>query len=151
MARLEKDIETKASPEQVLAALTDFTDKRPEIWPSIAKEFYEVYSVGETEAHIREGNKPPPVWAKEHYDWSKPGVIRWTVEESNFCKPGGYVETRIQPGEGGGSRLHVTWERHASNTKGRILLPIILATRGAPIWSSIKKNLDRYAEASRGE
>jgi len=26
------DLETKASPEQVRSALTDFTDRRPQIW-----------------------------------------------------------------------------------------------------------------------
>jgi hypothetical protein len=148
MARLDKDLEVAASPDQVIAALTDFSERRPDVWRSLAREFYEVYSVGETEAEVREGSKPPSVWAKEHYDWSTPGTVKWTVRESNFCKPGSYVQATVLPGDVGGSRIHVTWERWPSNLKGRVLTALIVAIRGAPIWSSVKKNLDRLAKPS---
>jgi hypothetical protein len=66
-----------------------------------------VYSVGDTTAEVREGNRSPKIWARERYNWSTPGTVRWEVMESNFCDPGSYVEARITPGERGGSRIHV--------------------------------------------
>src|SRR4051794_30361129 len=100
MARFVARVDTTATPDQVLAALTDFTDRRPDIWPGLARELYEVYEVGETSATVREGStKPSKVWARERYDWSTPGVVRWEVLESSFSTPGSYVEARITPGK----------------------------------------------------
>jgi hypothetical protein len=55
--------------------------------------------VGNTFADVQEGSKMPgmTVWAKEHYDWSAPELITWTVRESNFCAPGSYVLARSAP------------------------------------------------------
>lgn len=38
---------TDLMPDQVIAALTDFTERRPEIWPELAPKFYEIHSVDE--------------------------------------------------------------------------------------------------------
>ena len=74
--RFESGFDTKASPEQVLAALTDFSDKRLETWQgTLDPDKFEVYEVGETSARVREGSKRPDVWAVEQYDWSEPGHI----------------------------------------------------------------------------
>jgi hypothetical protein len=97
MPRVEFDAETSLSPEQVVAALTAFTDRRPDIWESLSRDVFHVYSVGDTTADVREGNKLPKIWARERYDWSTPGRIRWEVTESNFCDPGSYVRPPSLP------------------------------------------------------
>jgi hypothetical protein len=145
MPRLEFDLDTTLSPEQAVAALTDFTERRPEIWQSLSPDAYQVFSVGETWAEVREGSRTPKVWARERYDWSTPGVVRWEVTESNFSNPGSYVETRISPAEGGGSRIHLVWDRTATSLKWKALMTLIVLSRGAPIKSSLKKGLDRFA------
>jgi hypothetical protein len=146
MAKLELDFDTTLPPGKVLVALTDFTERRPDLWPGLAREYYEVYSKGETSADVREGSvKPTRVWAKEHYDWSTPGKVAWTVEESNFCRPGSYVSAAIQPGRGGGSRIHLVWERWPSNMKGRLMIGMMVLLRGSPIKSSTRKALDAMA------
>ena len=147
MAKIEMDIETKLPPEKVVEALTDFTDRRTKIWPGLSPEYYEVYAVGETTAEVREGNtKPFRTWAKEHYDWSTPGKVRWTVNESNFCKPGSYVSAEVTPGQDGGSHLHVTWNREPSNLKGWFVVTMLTLTKGGPIPKYTKKTLDSLAE-----
>ena len=90
MPSVDRAVETTLSPEALRDALIDFSDRRPDIWPGLSRELYEVYSVGETTADVKEGNKSPlgPFWAREHYDWSDPDTVRWTVQESNFCAPG---------------------------------------------------------------
>jgi hypothetical protein len=104
--------------------------------------------VGDGTADVREGNKSPKIWAREHYDWSTPGTVRWEVVESNFCDPGSYVEVRITPGEQGGSRLHVVWNRTTNSLKWKAMLALIPLTGGAPVKSSLKKGLERYAGMS---
>src|SRR5439155_16181236 len=107
------DLDTPLPPERVISGLTNFSERRPAIWPGVTPSLYEVYSVGETSADVQEGTKAPgmTVWAKEHYDWSTPSTVTWTVRESNFCAPGSYVSAVITPGAGGGSHIHVTWDR----------------------------------------
>jgi len=141
--KVEMDVETTLDPERVHAAFLDFSPRRPEIWPGIDPKLYEVYSVGPTTADIKEGTKSPlgSFWAKERYDWSTPGVITWTVQESNFSAPGGYVSARIAPKAGGGSRIHLTWERTPTSFAGRIAMFLIKATNGKPLRSSIERGL----------
>ncbi len=145
MPKVEMDLETSVPPERVRSALLDFSPSRPEVWPGITPTLYEVYSVGETSAEIKEGTKQPgaTVWAKEHYDWSDPETVRWTVRESNFCAPGSYVQARIRPREGGGSRVHIEWNRTPTSFAGRLATVLIKATRGKPVAASFKKAMDR--------
>jgi hypothetical protein len=148
MPRVEVDIETATAPEEVRAALLDFTARRPEIWPGIAPTQYEVYRVEATSADIKEGSKVlgGTFWAKEHYDWSTPGVITWTVQESNFCAPGSSVSAAISPLEGGGSRIHVTWDRTPTSLMGRIAAFAIVRSKGKPVRASMEMGLKRIEE-----
>ena len=150
MPKVEMDIDTTLPPERVLGALLDFSERRPEIWPGIEPSQYEVYSVGEKEAEIKEGSKMPgaTIWAKEHYDWSTPGTVRWTVRESNFCTPGSGVSVDVSAGEGGGSRVHLVWERHPSNAKGRMMIVVMKLFGPKILRSYCTKSLDAYAAAT---
>jgi hypothetical protein len=145
MPRLEVDVTTTVAPERVRSALLDFSPDRPKVWPGIEPSLYEVYSVGETTADIREGNKVPGgvVWAKEHYDWSDPRTITWTVVESNFCAPGSRVKATIEPNGTGGSRIHIDWARKPISLSGRLGMLMVTGTRGAPIKASIRSGLKR--------
>jgi hypothetical protein len=123
MTRIVLDLDSPCPAKRVIEALTDFSDRRPEVWPGLAKEFFEVYSVGETSAEVREGSTMPiKVWARERYDWSTPGTVRWTVMESNFCTPGSGVAVSVTEGRDGGSHVHLEWERHPSNARGRVAI-----------------------------
>jgi hypothetical protein len=147
MPKVEMDLDTSVPPERVRAALLDFSERRPKIWPGIEPSLYEVYAVGDTSADVKEGSKVPGMssWAKEHYDWSKPGVITWTVVESNFCAPGSFVSAAISP-RNGGSRIHVTWNRTPTSFAGRVATLLIRVTKGKPVAASFQKamaNLER--------
>lgn len=143
MPHVEADVDTTASPERVRAALIDFSDRRPEIWPGIARSQYRVYEVGATSAEIREGTTMPgaTIWARERYDWSEPDTVRWTVMESNFCAPGGRVIATLRPRPEGGTRIHVDWEREPTSFVGRLACALIVATGGRPVTASIRKAL----------
>jgi hypothetical protein len=152
MPKVELDLETAVSPERVRAALLDFSDRRPQIWPGIEPTLYEVYSVGETSAEIKEGTRMPgmTVWAVEHYDWSAPDRVTWTVRRSNFCTPGSYVSAAISPRPGGGSRVRITWERTPTSFGGRIATLMIVATRGAPVAASFRKGMKSLERTAAG-
>lgn len=143
MARVEFDIDTDLPPERVIAGLTDFTERRPEIWPGLNPKEFRVYELAETSAVVREGNGGS-IWAKERYDWSRPGLVRWEVLESGFCAPGSFVQAELEPRDGG-SRIHVTWDRRPTSFIARLMLALIVLTRGAPVKSSIKKGLERVS------
>jgi hypothetical protein len=143
MSTIEFDLETSASPEKVRAALIDFSERRPQLWPGIEPSLYEVYSVGETTAEVREGSKAPggKVWAREHYDWSDPHTVRWTVQESNFSAPDSYVAATIRPGHDGGSVIHITWDRTGTTLVGRLICRTIRMSKGKPVAASFKRGL----------
>ena len=151
MAHVELDIDTPLSPERVIGGLTDFSERRPEIWPGLHPSLYEVHSVGDTWAEVKEGSQAPgmTVWAIEHYDWSVPGTVTWTVKESNFSAPGSSVSAQVRPGPGGGSRIHVTWNRTGVGLKGRMLVGMIKLSGGRPVAASIKAGLDKMLESER--
>ena len=144
--RIEMEGESTLAPDQVVAALTDFSERRPQMWTGITPSYYEVYSVGETQARVREGTKQGPidVWAIENYDWSTPGVVSWTVEESNFCTPGSYVRATITPRDGGGSRIHCEWERTPTKLSSRLVFLMLKLTGGKAIEQSMRKGLGNY-------
>jgi hypothetical protein len=152
MPSVETLVETTLPPEAVRRALLDFSDRRPAIWPGLTASLYEVYSVGEDAAEVKEGTKLPigTFWAKERYDWSDPRTITWTVEESNFCRPGSFVSATLEPRDGGGTRILIHWERTLTNFMGRLIGRLIVATKGKPIASSFEKAL-RNAERAETE
>ena len=140
MAHVELDIDTDLPAERIRAALIDFTPRRPSLWPGLNPKEYVVYRVGDTWAVIREGNGGP-VWARERYDWSRPGNVTWTVEESGFCRPGSFVSVDLAP-SGGGTRIHVTWERRPKGALGMMMTTLIPLMRGAPVRRSLQAGLD---------
>ena len=143
------DVTTRASPEQVREALTDFTDRRLQIWSgTLDPSTYEVRALGETSAVARESTPGSPFWVVCRYDWSNPTVIRWTVEECSWGGSG-TGSVRVASLDGGGSLVHAKWTyTGASRTRDKVMLSLIprfplrrLIARG---WV---KALDRYAQS----
>ncbi len=141
------ELTTEASPEQVLRALTDFTERRPEIWhKSLDPKTYEVRERGDTWAVARESTAGSPFWVVSRYEWSDPAVLTWTLVETSWGG-GGTGEVRISPAAGGGSRLLVEWGyTGATRTRHKIGLSLI---QRAPMRRMIARSwaraLDRYA------
>ena len=55
MAKIHYEASGAVSPERFIAALTDFSDRRPTLWPNLSPECYVVHEVGSTEANVQEG------------------------------------------------------------------------------------------------
>lgn len=122
MARIEFTLLSPRSPQDVVAALVDFSPDRPRLWPAIDPSVYRVHEVGPTWADVTEGSDVMGgIWARERYDWSTPGVVRATIQESNLWHPGGIWEMRVRAGDGGGSVLEVTRDRKPRGVKAWML------------------------------
>jgi hypothetical protein len=142
------DVETRLPPETVRSALIDFGPDRPQVWPGITPDLYQVYSVGETSAEIKEGTRLPvgEFWAKEHYDWSDAKTVRWTVVESNFCTPGSFVSATLEPRDDGGTRVQLQWERSGTSLRGKFMGRMIALSKGKPVAASFEKALRRLEQ-----
>ena len=118
--------ETAASPERVLEAARDFSQRRAEMWPDVHVEHLEVHDAGDTWAEVTEGNPWPIgfVWERLRYDWSEGGVVKGTVVDSNIFKPGSTWTLRATARTHGGSRVEVDAIRRLDGLRGRILAPV---------------------------
>lgn len=144
MTRIDFDIRAEVPPDAVREALLDFSEGRPELWPGLPADQYEIYEVGETSAEIREGYRGR-IWVRERYDWSVPGTVRFTVVDSGFAKPGSYVVVDIEPAGRGGSTLHITWVRWGKGVFGKLFVGMMALTGGAAIRRSFRLGLARIA------
>ncbi len=116
--------DSTASPEQVLEAARDFTDRRAELWRDVYIEHMTIHDRGETWVEVTEGNRWPIglVWERLRYDWSEPDVLKSVVLESNIFKAGSTWEIRATPAVSGGSRVEVIAVRHPRG-RGWLLWP----------------------------
>ena len=146
MANVEFDLETPIPPAEVLAAAVDFSDRRPDLWPTIERRVYWVHARGDTWAEVTEGSRfLGTIWARERYDWSTPGRVRATVLDSNVFRPGGTWELAAA-GRDGSTKVTVTSRRRARGTRGRILGTLLTLAGPSILGSSLTRTLDLLAE-----
>ena len=117
--------ETPMTPERVLEAARDFSERRAELWPDVHVAHLQIHDMGEDFAEVTEGNPWPIgyVWERLHYDWSKDGFVKGTVVDSNIFKPGSTWEIRATAADGG-SLVEVIGVRRLRGFKGRLLAPV---------------------------
>jgi hypothetical protein len=127
------EVQSPLEPEAVREALTDFSERRPELWPAIDPRIYRVHEVSASSAVVTEGTDViGGIWATELYEWDGSGTVRATIQESNFWHPGGKWELTATPRNGGGSILRVTRDRRAKNVKSRIF-ELVMRVVGARV------------------
>ena len=97
-------METSVPPDRVLAAATDFTDRRPDWWPLISRKNYRVYSTGDGTSEVDEGTAP--AHHRIRYEWSGDTVRGITIDASGV-ETGSVWQLRARPREGGGSTVDV--------------------------------------------
>jgi hypothetical protein len=110
---------TTSTPEQYIAALTDFGPGRAKLFQNSADDYLKVHQQGRFEADVTEGSGG--VWERLHYDWSDPTHVVLTTTDSNTW--GGrsghtYTFTRRSNGT---TDIDVVVVRDGKNLKGRVL------------------------------
>ena len=127
MATLHFKATTTATPQQWVAALTDFGPGRSELFENSTDDELEVHDRGPTEADVTEGSSG--VWERLHYDWSDPNRVVLTTTDSNtWGGDSSHTYTFTQEPDG---RTEVDYVvvREGKNLKGRFL-GIVLGTVG---------------------
>jgi hypothetical protein len=147
MATLHFEATTTATPEQFVAALTDFGPGRSKIFENSADDDLKVHSQGPTEADVTEGSSG--IWERLHYDWSNPDRVVLTTTDSNTW--GGnsghtYVLTPLPDGK---TKVDYTVVRDGKTLKGRVL-GVVIDTVGK---GRLKKAFDGAVSAieARGD
>jgi hypothetical protein len=130
---IQFEVESPLEPEAVLKSLTDFSERRPQLWPAIDPKIYRVHEVSDSSALVTEGTDVMGgIWATELYEWDGSGTVRATIQESNFWHSGGTWELTAASRRGGGSFLRVTRDRRAKNAKSR-LFEVMMRVVGARV------------------
>ncbi|WP_040867191.1 hypothetical protein [Nocardia exalbida] len=132
---------TNSTPEQFVAALTDFGPGRSQVFGNSADEYLEVHNQGRREADVTEGSHG--IWERLHYDWSEPDRVVMTTTDSNVW--GGhsghtYTFNRRPDGK---TDLDVVIVREGKNLKGRVL-GVVVGTVGKRV---LRQALDKTVKA----
>ena len=144
MATIHFHETTTSTPEQFVAALTDFGPGRAEIFGNSADKYLKVHHQGPGEADVTEGSNG--IWERLHYDWSDPNRVVMTTTDSNLW--GGasghtYTFTRRSDGR---TDLDAVVVRDGKNLKGRVL-GFVLGTVGKRVLEKAFINTVKAIEA----
>jgi hypothetical protein len=147
MTTIKVTEQTTATPEQFLAALTDFGPHRSEIWTNSQPEFLVVHAHGDTWADVTEGSKAAgAVWERLRYDWSNPTDIVLTTTASNtWGRASGHRYTLTQAPDGV-TTITTVIVRDGISIKGR-LIGGVLAVFGTSLIRKTFRTALRAIEA----
>jgi hypothetical protein len=121
---------TTATPEQFLAALTDFGPGRSKLFPNSADDQLEVHHQGATDADVTEGSGS--AWERLHYDWSNPDRVVMTTTDSNvWGGRSGHTYTFTRRPDGC-TDIDAVVVRQGKNLKGH-LLGLVLGSVGKSV------------------
>jgi hypothetical protein len=119
MATIRLHQHTTATPQQFVAALTDFGPGRSEIFGRSADGYLKVHDQAATSADVTEGSGG--VWERLHYDWSDVNRVVLTTTDSNtWSNRSGHTYT-LTPQADGTTEVDVVVVRDGKNLKGRAL------------------------------
>jgi hypothetical protein len=111
---------TDLAPAAVLAALTDFSDRRPDLYRNIDRSHFRVHTQGRGWADVTEGNVL--AWERNRYDWdADKGTVIVQTTESDSWAVGSRWEYRLHPTPSGGTQVDVTVVRNARTLRGKVI------------------------------
>jgi hypothetical protein len=136
------------TPEQFVAALTDFGPGRSRLFGNSADAYLKVHERSDTEADVTEGSGG--VWERLHYDWSNPNrVVMKTTDSNVWGGDSGHVYTFTRNPDGT-TDLDAIVVRDGKNLKGRVLGAVV-GTIGKGHLSKAFANTVKAVEARNGQ
>jgi hypothetical protein len=141
MSTIRVHTTTSSTPEQFVAALTDFGPGREKLFSNSADDQLIVHHQGSTDADVTEGSHG--IWERLHYDWSDPNRVVLTTTDSNaWGGRSGHVYTLTSRADDR-TNIDVVVVREGKNFASR-LLAIVVGAVGKPI---LRRQLDRTVAA----
>jgi hypothetical protein len=148
MARIHYEADGSISADRFIAALTDFSERRPELWPNLDARYYQLHEAGPDWAEVTEGTDLlGGVWAREHYDWSETGVVRLRLVEAIDFEPGTVIEYRTTPRSDGGCHVAVEFQRIAASPRGRLVGFLVQLAGPRRFAADLRETLVRLARS----
>jgi hypothetical protein len=144
MATIHLHQNTTATPEQFVAALTDFGPGRSELFGNSADGYLKVHDQGLHDADVTEGSGG--IWERLHYDWSDPDHVVLTTTDSNLWGgPSGHTYTFTRQPDGT-TAVDVVVVREGKNFRGRVL-EVVVGTIGKRVLEKALRNTNKAIEA----
>ncbi|MBV8829286.1 MAG: hypothetical protein JO108_08695 [Acidobacteriaceae bacterium] len=138
---------TTSTPEQFVAALTDFGPGRSKLFGNSADKYLKVHHQGRLEADVTEGSGG--IWERLHYDWSDPNRVVMTTTDSNtWGGASGHTYTFTR-NSNGTTTIDADVVREGKNFKGW-MLGLVLRTVGRGVLEKAFKNSVKAIEARNG-
>jgi hypothetical protein len=144
MATIHLHETTTATPEQFVAALTDFGPDRSKIFGNSADGYLKVHDKGSDWADVTEGSRG--VWERLRYDWSDPNrVVLTTIDSNVWGGASGHTYTVTRRPDGT-TDVDVVVVRDGKNLKGRAL-GIVVGIGGKRVLGKAFGNTVKAIEA----
>jgi hypothetical protein len=149
VAKIHYEADGPVAADRFIAALTDFTPSRPELWPNLDAKYYELHELGDTWADVTEGSEfLGGVWARERYDWSEPGVVRLRLSEAIDFKPGTEIVYRVTGRPDDGCHVAVDFQRIAATLRGRTVGALVQVAGARQFRKDLGVTLDRLSRTA---
>ncbi len=130
---------TSATPEQFVAALTDFGPGRSQIFGRSADAKLRVHDQGPGWADVTEGSGG--IWERLRYDWSDPDRVRLTTTDSNtWGGNSGHTYTFVRRPDGR-TDVDVVVVRDGKNVKGHLFGAVIGVVGKGALGKELKKTI----------
>ncbi|GAA4609301.1 hypothetical protein BJY16_007260 [Actinoplanes octamycinicus] len=138
-----------ATPEQLLAGITDFGPGRQELFANSSDAGLRVHGSGPDWADVTEG--AGGVWERLRYDWSDPRRIVMTTTDSNLWGGNSGHTYTLTPLPDGTTRLDAVVVRDGKNLKGKVtgllLGSVAKGALGKALHNTVKAIEARHAVA----
>jgi hypothetical protein len=150
MSTIKMHETTTATPEQYIAALTDFGPGRSKIFVNSVDSELKVHKQWTNHADVTEG--AGGYWERLSYDWTDPNrVIAHTTDSNTWGGASGHTYSFTRNADGT-TRIDYVVVRDGKTAKGRFL-GFVLGTVGKskvvkPFRDSVKAVADRNSPAS---
>lgn len=135
---------TTATPEQYIAALTDFGPGRSKVFGNSADEDLRVHSEGADHADVTEGSGG--IWERLDYDWSRPDrLVARTTDSNTWGGKSGHTYTFTRRPDGT-TEIDYVVVREGKTPKGRFL-GVVLGSVGKSVLRKAFVNSVKAVEA----
>lgn len=110
-------------PVGLMDVLTDFGPTRPQQWPTIDADHFQVHSLGDTWAEVTEGTAA--AWERARYDWDvRRGRVTVTTRDSKVFGPGGGWTFQLTP-RAAGTQVDIELVRDPQGFRRKLLAALL--------------------------
>lgn len=149
MSTIHLTEKTTSTPEQFVAALTDFGPGRSKIFGRSADDYLRVHDHSPGHADVTEGSGG--VWERLDYDWSDPGrVVMRTTDSNIWGGHSGHTYTfERQPD--GTTDVDVVVVRDGKNVKGHALGLLLGVAGKRVLGGELRKTVKAIEDRDDGD